>query len=168
MSRVLFAVSDAPLDVAALTSAVSDLLRETAGDEGEGPGAIATFLGLVRNRNKGRRVLHLDYEAYAPLAVRVFERIAREIGEQWPQAVLGLHHRTGRLAVGEASVAIVVASPHRADAFAASRYAIERVKQIAPVWKREWFDGGDAWIEGASADPEDAGARAEALRIACA
>lgn len=168
MSRVLFAVSDAPLDVAALTSAVTAVLRDTAGDDGEGPGAVATFLGLVRNRNKGRRVLRLEYEAYAPLAVRVFERIAREIGEAWPHAVLGLHHRTGTLQVGDASVAIVIASPHRDQAFAACRYAIERVKQIAPVWKREWFEGGDAWIEGAVAHPEDARAREEARRIACA
>ena len=74
----------------------------------------------------------------------------------------------GLLAIGDASVLVVVASPHRVDAFAACRYAIERVKQIAPVWKRETFDGGEAWLEGASADPDDGQARAEALKIACA
>ena len=79
-----------------------------------------------------------------------------------------MHHRIGRLEIGEASVAIAAASPHRADAFAACRYAIERVKQIAPIWKHEYFDGGDVWIEGATADPDDAAARAEAERIACA
>ncbi len=74
---------------------------------------------------------------------------------------------SGRLAIGEASVAIVTASPHRAHAYAASRYAIERVKQIAPIWKREFFEGGDVWIEGATADPDNDTARAEAERVAC-
>ena len=78
-----------------------------------------------------------------------------------------MHHRVGRLCVGEASVAIAVASPHRADAFAACRYTIERVKQIAPIWKHEYFKGGDVWIEGATADPEDDEARQTAFRLAC-
>jgi molybdopterin synthase catalytic subunit len=81
---------------------------------------------------------------------------------------LALHHRVGRLEIGEASVAIAAASPHRADAFAACRYTIERVKQIAPIWKREFFEGGDVWIEGATADPDDARAREVAERAACA
>ena len=81
---------------------------------------------------------------------------------------MALHHRIGRLEIGEASVAIAAASAHRADAFAVCRYAIERVKQIAPIWKREFFDGGDIWIEGATADPDDARARADAERAACA
>ena len=130
-------------------------------------GAVVTFLGLVRNHNAGRRVLYLEYEAYEPLALASFERIVREIGDRWPAARLGLHHRTGRLDIGEASIVIVAASPHRADAFAACRYAIERVKQISPIWKHEHFQGGDVWIEGATADPDDAGARAAAERAAC-
>jgi molybdopterin synthase catalytic subunit len=81
---------------------------------------------------------------------------------------LAIHHRLGRLEVGEASVAIAAASPHRAEAFAACRYAIERVKQIAPIWKHEFFDGGDVWIEGATADPDDEAARLDAYRRACA
>ncbi len=131
-------------------------------------GAIVTFLGLVRNHNLGRRVRYLEYEAYEPLALRAFARIDDEVRSRWPGMRLALHHRTGRLDIGEASVAIVTASPHRADAFAACRYVIERVKQIAPVWKREYFDGGDVWIEGATADPDNEAARAEAERIACA
>ena len=82
--------------------------------------------------------------------------------------MLGLHHRVGTLGIGEASVIIAAASPHRAEAFAACRYAIERIKQIAPIWKREYFEGGDCWIEGAVADPDDAAARGEARRRACA
>ena len=98
----------------------------------------------------------------------MFERIAAEARDLWPGVRLALHHRIGRLEIGEASVAIAAASPHRADAFAACRYAIERVKQIAPIWKHEYFEGGDVWIEGATADPDDRHARAEAERIACA
>jgi molybdopterin synthase catalytic subunit len=135
---------------------------------GHSDGAVATFLGLVRNHNMGRGVRYLEYEAYAPLAVRAFERIAAEIAGRWPDARLALHHRVGRLEIGETSVAIAVGSPHRANAFAACRYAIERVKQIAPIWKHEFFDGGDVWIEGATADPDDERARSDAERVACA
>jgi molybdopterin synthase catalytic subunit len=108
------------------------------------------------------------YEAYEPLALNVFKRITAEIRERWPSVRLALHHRIGRLDVGEASVAIAAAAPHREDAYAACRYAIERVKQVAPIWKREFFEGGDVWIEGASADPADPAPRVEAERVACA
>jgi len=128
---------------------------------------VTTFLGLVRNHNVGRKVHHLEYEAYEPLAVRAFERISTEIQATWPDVKLALHHRIGRIEIGGASVAIAAASPHRGHAFSACRYAIERVKQIAPIWKREFFEGGDVWIEGATADPDDAAARAEAERVAC-
>jgi molybdopterin synthase catalytic subunit len=131
-------------------------------------GAVVVFLGLVRNHNAGRSVRYLEYEAYEPLAVKAFARIAAEIQERWPGVGLALHHRVGRLEISEASIAIVTRSAHRADAYHANRYAIERVKQIAPIWKREYFDGGDVWIEGATADPDDARARAEAERVACA
>src|SRR5262245_40996710 len=114
--------------------------------------------------NLGRSVVRLEYEAYSPLAVRVFERIAAEAAERWPGVSLAIHPVVGTLDVGEASVAIAAASAHRADAFAVCRYAIERVKQIAPIWKREHFEGGDVWIEGATADPEDPGAKEVALR----
>src|SRR5207302_4464222 len=101
------------------------------------------------------------------LALKAFERIAEEARERWPGTRLALHHRVGRLELGEGSVAIAAASAHRADAYAACRYGIERVKQIAPIWKREFFEGGDVWIEGATADPDDDRARAEAERAAC-
>jgi molybdopterin synthase catalytic subunit len=139
-----------------------------ASADGGADGAVVTFLGLVRNHNLGRSVRYLEYEAYEPLALKAFARIDAEIQERWPGARLALHHRLGRLEVGEASVAIVVRSAHRGDAYAACRYAIERVKQIVPVWKREFFDGGDVWIEGATANPDDERARAEAERVACA
>jgi molybdopterin synthase catalytic subunit len=131
-------------------------------------GAVATFLGLVRDHNQGRRVLHLEYESYDALAERALRRILEEAREHWPSTALAIHHRTGKLSIGEASVAIAAASPHRADAFAACRYAIERVKQIVPIWKHEFFEGGEVWIEGATADPADLAAREAARRIACA
>lgn len=160
MGIPLFAIGPSPLDAQALASAVG---AESAGADG----AVVTFIGLVRNRNAGRVVQYLEYEAFEPLALKAFERIANEARRRWPDARLAVHHRTGRLEIGEASVAIAAASPHRAVAYAASRYAIERIKQIAPVWKREYFDGGDVWIEGATADPDDERARAEAERVAC-
>src|SRR5260221_2401358 len=134
------------------------------GGGGGADGAVVTFLGLVRNHNLGRSVLYLEYEAYAPLALKAFERIAAEIAARWPGARLALHHRIGRLGIGEASVAIAARSPHRGDAYAACRYAIERGKQIAPIWKHEDFGGGDVWIEGATADPGDARGGAESER----
>jgi molybdopterin synthase catalytic subunit len=153
-----FAVTENTLDMPGITALVAD----------PGCGAVATFVGTVRGMNLGRSVVRLEYEAYAPLAVRVFERIAAEAAERWPGAALAIHHRVGTLDVGDASVAIAAASAHRADAFAVCRYAIERVKQIAPIWKREHFEGGEVWIEGATADPEDPGAKEVALRRACA
>jgi molybdopterin synthase catalytic subunit len=157
MTPVTLITTD-PLDVMALVRVVG----------ADNTGAIATFLGLVRDHNQGRRVSHLIYEAYTPLADRALSRIVDEARDQWPSATLAVHHRIGRLEIGEASVAIAAASPHRADAFAACRYAIERVKQIVPIWKHEYFEGGDVWIEGATADPEDTVARENAMRIACA
>jgi molybdopterin synthase catalytic subunit len=157
MQHAAFAVTSSPLDVSAIASLVA----------GPDCGALTTFVGLVRDHNAGRRVLWLDYEAYAPLAQRVFVRIGSEAATHWPSVRLAIHHRTGRVAIGDASVVIAAASAHRDHAFAACRYAIERVKQIAPVWKHEHFEGGDVWIEGATADPEDDAARQTAFERAC-
>ena len=153
----LTAITTAPLDIGALVAAVGT----------RNSGAVTTFLGLVRDHNQGRRVEYLVYESYVPLAERVLDRIATETCDRWSSVAIAIHHRIGRLEIGEASVAIAAASPHRADAFAASRYAIERVKQILPIWKHEYFEGGDVWIEGAIADPDDEAAREAAMRIAC-
>ena len=152
------AVTSEPLDADTLVALVG----------AQGDGAVVTFAGLVRDHNQGRRVHFLEYEAYEPLAVRALQQIVDEAKALWPSARVATHHRIGRLEIGEASIAIAARSPHRGDAYAACRYAIERVKQIAPIWKREFFEGGDVWIEGATADPDDQRARAEAERAACA
>ncbi len=155
--RESFRVSDQPLNIDAVIASVAT----------PSCGAVSTFVGTVRDTNAGRRVRWLEYEAYAPLALRSFEQIAEEALERWPGIHLAIHHRTGRVAIGEPSVVIAAASGHRADAFGASRYAIERIKQITPIWKHEHFEGGDVWIEGATADPRDDAARQEALAKAC-
>jgi molybdopterin synthase catalytic subunit len=162
-----FAITSAPLATEALMSLVSraHAAHAVTGDA-EGPGAVSVFVGLVRNKHAGRRVDHLEYEAYEPLALRSFERIADEVAARVPDAVLAIHHRVGRLGIGEASVLIAAASAHRAEAFAVCRYAIERIKQIAPVWKHEVFEGGASWVEGATAQPDEDGPRDEAWRRA--
>ena len=131
-------------------------------------GAVASFIGLVRAENQGRRVSFLEYEAYEPLALRALQLIVDEARQAWADTRVGVQHRIGRLQLGEASIVIVAVSPHRANAFAACRYTIERVKQIVPIWKHEHFEGGDVWLEGATADPNDEAARETARRIACA
>ena len=156
----LVAVTKDPLSLDALSAVVAD----GAGADG----AVTSFVGLVRQNNLGRAVAFLEYEAYEPLAMRGLQRIVDEVKTSWPNAKLAVHHRIGRLALGEASIVIVAASPHRGDAFSACRYTIERVKQIVPIWKHEHFDGGDVWLEGATADPDDETARQTAYRIACA
>jgi molybdopterin synthase catalytic subunit len=164
-------MSFAPMTVGpgslSLDTLVSWAERE-AQRSGEGCGALVTFLGVVRATHQSRRVRYLEYEAHAALALNVLGLIGREVAAEWPDAILAIHHRTGRLEVGEASVAIVAATAHRAAAFQVCRYAIERVKQIAPVWKHEFFEGGEAWVEGPVADPTDVGMRQEALGRACA
>ncbi|HTL45120.1 MAG TPA: molybdenum cofactor biosynthesis protein MoaE [Vicinamibacterales bacterium] len=152
-----YEVGPAPLDAARVASMVAR----------PEDGAVTTFLGIVRDHNAGRVVLWLEYESYEPLAVKSFEQIAGEAAERWPGARLAIHHRTGRVEIGEASVVVAAASAHRGDAFAACRYAIERLKQIAPIWKHEYFEGGESWIEGATADPEDSAAREAAFARAC-
>lgn len=153
-----FHISSDPLDVTRLAALAA----------GPACGAVTTFVGLVRDHNAGRRVQFLEYECFEPLALKAFARIAQEARDTWPDVQLTMAHRVGRLKVGEASVVIAAASPHRPGAFAACRYAIERIKQIAPIWKHEHFVGGDVWIEGATADPDDDLARRVALARACA
>jgi molybdopterin synthase catalytic subunit len=163
MSSPLLAVTEDRLAIEPLCA----LLEAEARHSGDGCGALGVFAGVVRASHQGRRVRYLEYEAFGPLAVKTFRQIAGEAAGHWPGVRLLIHHRTGRLAIGDLSVVIVAAAAHRAEAFQACRYAIERVKQIAPVWKHEFFEDGDAWIAGAVADPADAAARRGALERAC-
>ncbi|MGH2616986.1 MAG: molybdenum cofactor biosynthesis protein MoaE, partial [Thermomicrobiales bacterium] len=111
-----------------------------------GAGAIVTFIGTVRDNARGKAVTHLAYEAYAPAAEQMLAQIGDEIQERWGIEQTAIAHRTGSLAIGEASVVISVASPHRDAAFAACQYAIERIKEIVPIWKKEHYADGAAWI----------------------
>ena len=163
MSALAFVVTTDPLDLSTIVRFVENQLIEAP----VSAGAVASFLGTVRNENQGHQVDHLEYEAYEPLAVKSFQQIADESSQLWPETHLAVHHRIGRLNIGDASVAIAAASPHRANAFSSCRYAIERIKQIAPIWKHEYFEGGDVWIEGATASPDDDETRQTAIRLAC-
>ena len=120
--------------------------------EASGYGAVVTFAGTVRDNALGNRVLHLEYEAYPPLAEKELARIAAEAESRWGVSV-AVAHRLGRLEIGEVSVAVAIASPHRAEAFDACRWVMDTLKATVPIWKKEFFAGGAHWIEGPSAVP---------------
>jgi molybdopterin converting factor subunit 1 len=111
-----------------------------------GAGAIVTFVGTVRDNARGKAVTHLEYEAYGPAAEQMLAQIGDEIRERWGIEHTAIAHRIGLLSIGEASVVISVASPHRDAAFDACRYAIERIKEIVPIWKKEHYADGASWI----------------------
>lgn len=123
-----------------------DVLSRVGADE---DGAVVLFLGIVRDHNDGRRVSGMEYEAYREMAEGVLDAIADEVVEGWPTDRVAVVHRIGALDVGEVSVAIAVSTPHRADAYEASRYVIEEIKKRLPVWKREHYvDGERRWVPG--------------------
>jgi molybdopterin synthase catalytic subunit len=111
-----------------------------------GAGAIATFTGTVRNRSRDRDVLHLDYEAFEEMAETTMERLAGELQERYALCAIAIHHRVGRVEIGEPSVVIAVSAPHRADALAACRDAIDTLKETVPLWKKEVYEGGEEWL----------------------
>ena len=111
-------------------------------------GAIVIFEGIVRNHSQGRKTLFLEYEAYEPMAIRKLEEIGREVKEKFAIHRIGIVHRIGRLEIGQTSVSIVVSAAHRSPAFAACHYALDRLKQIVPIWKKEYFEDGAVWAEG--------------------
>ena len=113
-----------------------------------GCGAVVLFLGTVRDLTGGRETVALDYEAYPAMAEKKMAEIEADTRARWPVGDLGLVHRLGRLGVGEVSVAVAVSCPHRADAFAACRHAIDRLKELVPIWKKEnWGDGSTEWVD---------------------
>lgn len=110
-------------------------------------GAVVTFLGTVRDLTEGRITVALDYEAYPAMAEKKLAEIEQETRQRWPVGEIVLVHRLGHLDVGEVSVAVAVSCPHRAEAFEACRYAIDRLKAIVPIWKKEnWSDGSTEWV----------------------
>lgn len=113
---------------------------------GPGQGGVVTFSGAVRDATKGRAVLRLEYEAYAPMAEKKLAEIGAEISAQWPGARTAIHHRVGVLLPGELAVVIAVSTPHRAEAFAGCRHAIERLKTEVPIWKKEVYADGEVWV----------------------
>ena len=131
-----FRLTEAPIDLGAVVAEVAD----------ERAGAIATFTGTTRNESRGRSVVHLDYEAYAGMAEQVMAEIAGTLAAKYDLCGIAMRHRVGRVAIGEASVAIAVSAPHRADALAACAEAIDARKERAPVWKKEVYGGGEEWI----------------------
>ncbi len=110
-------------------------------------GGVVTFSGVVRNRARGEAIDHLVYEAYTPLAEKELRMILGQVRERWPDVRLALCHRIGRLEIGDAAVMIAAASPHRADAFEACRFAIDSLKQTVPIWKKEFAESGAYWVE---------------------
>lgn len=131
-----FRLSEAPLE---LEAAVAEVAHERAG-------AIATFVGTTRVQSRGRTVLHLEYEAYAGMAEGVMEELAASLQDRYSLCLVAIHHRVGRVGIGEQSVVIAVSAPHRHDALAACRDAIDTLKETVPLWKKEVYEGGEEWI----------------------
>ncbi|MEL5988632.1 MULTISPECIES: molybdenum cofactor biosynthesis protein MoaE [Kurthia] len=136
MQENKFEIVDQPIDVEAMRAKVMD----------RNAGAVTLFIGTVREMTKGKKTLSLQYEAYAPMAIKMFEQIEHEILEQWPDVRLAISHRVGLLAISDIAVVIAVSSPHRKVAYEANEFAIERIKQIVPIWKKEHWEDGTAWI----------------------
>ncbi len=144
---VLFHVTRDAIDPAALTALVAS----------PDCGAVLTFLGTVRNNSEGKRVVGMEYDAYQPMALKELERIGAEGRARWAGLRLAIWHRFGPMAVGQVSLVIAVAMPHRAEAFEASRWALEAVKARLPIWKKEFAEDGSWWAEGTVPTPQGEG-----------
>ena len=147
-----FCITSQPLDPQALVG----LVRK---DES---GAVALFYGVVRNHSEGRAVERLEYEAHESMALRKLREVGDETKLRYPQtSEIGIWHRTGLLAIGETSLLVAVSSPHRKEAFEACHWAVDRVKEVVPIWKKEHWQGGSAWVEGHPVEaPKAAGPQA--------
>ena len=132
----MFKIVDGPIEGIALEDAVRT----------DADGAVIVFRGVARRFSRGRDVVHLEYEAYPEMAEKVMAQIGDEMKSRWPITAVAIVHRTGVLEIGQASVAIAVAAPHRSEAFAAAQYAIDRLKEIVPIWKKEVWGDGSQWI----------------------
>jgi molybdopterin synthase catalytic subunit len=140
---MMFEITSEPLDPAPLGEAVR---RDESG-------AVALFYGVVRNENMGRAVQYLEYDVYPEMAIKKMREVADEVRAKFPVTGIGILHRTGRLEIGETSLLVAVSSGHRAEAFDACHFAVDRIKQIVPVWKKEVWEDGEEWIEGHAVVP---------------
>lgn len=129
-------LSEEPIDITGIVASVSS----------EKAGAVDLFVGTVRNKTQGRKVVRLEFEAYDSMAVSEMEKIAAEVKEKWPVEKIAIHHRKGVLNIGDVAVVIAVSSPHRKEAFEACRYAIDTLKETVPIWKKEIFEDGAIWV----------------------
>ena len=111
-------------------------------------GAVVLFYGVVRDNNRGRKVMHLEYDAYPEMATKVMRQTAAEVRERFGVAEIAVQHRTGRLEIGETSLLVAVSAAHRSEAFDACHALVDRLKETVPIWKKEVFEGGEEWIEG--------------------
>ncbi|MDN4492593.1 molybdenum cofactor biosynthesis protein MoaE [Ureibacillus aquaedulcis] len=136
MNMQLFEIVDKPIDIEEVKQKV--VSRDA--------GAILLFIGTVREFTKGKKTLHLEYQAYSPMAIKMFEQISKEIEERWPDVKIAITHRVGHLDISDIAVVIAVSSPHRKVAYEANEYAIDRIKQIVPIWKKEFWEDGTEWI----------------------
>ena len=139
----MFDITDQPLSLEPLVSAVT---RSSSG-------AVASFLGVVREQTRGRQVLYLEYEAYREMAIPKMREIADEIRRKWKVDEIAMVHRIGHLEIGETSVAIAVSAPHRHQALAACAYAIDRLKETVPIWKKEVWTDGEEWVRPGTLQP---------------
>ncbi len=133
----IFEITREPIDISSLRA------RLLTGESG----AVVIFDGVARNNTKGRRTLYLEYEGYTEMALKTMAQISSEIHEKWPINRVGIIHRLGRIEISESSVVIVVTSAHRRVAFEACQYGIDRLKKIVPIWKKEYFEDGEVWVE---------------------
>ncbi|WP_281487083.1 molybdenum cofactor biosynthesis protein MoaE [Lysinibacillus sphaericus] len=136
MTTAKFEIIDKPIDVEEVRHKV---LSRNAG-------AITLFIGTVREITQGKKTLYLEYQAYPAMAIKMFEQIAQELKQLWPEAEIAITHRVGRLDITDIAVVIAVSSPHRKVAYLANEYAIDRIKQIVPIWKKEHWEDGTQWM----------------------
>jgi molybdopterin synthase catalytic subunit len=132
----MYEIVSHPIDAAAVTAAAAD----------SATGATVTFIGTTRDHNDGRRVTQLEYEAYPSMAIAEMRKIGETAQQRWPIARIAIVHRIGVVPIGEASVVIAVSAGHRRAAFDACHFAIDRLKEVVPIWKKEHFEGGEIWI----------------------
>jgi len=139
----MYELRDKALDLNELVQVVGD----------PGAGAVVTFIGTTRDNNEGRRVYSLEYEAYPGMAEQEMRKLGEEAAAKWQLSRIAVHHRIGSVPIGEASVMIAVASPHRDEGFKACRYIIDELKKRVPIWKKEIYEGGEVWIGTQTGDP---------------